>query len=74
MTWKNVGEIILWAVIGAGIPSLIEGLSDDHLTYLEFRHTAALAATGGLVTALALLRQMPRATWTDAEREAKKDA
>ena len=67
MNWKNIGEAILWAFLGGAIPSLIEGLSDDHLTYLELKHTLALAVTGALVVLLALLRQMPKGN-TDAQK------
>lgn len=60
MNWKNIGETVLWAFLGAAIPSLIEGLSDDHLTFLELKHTLSLALSGGLLVTLALIRQMPK--------------
>jgi hypothetical protein len=53
-------EAIGMAALGAGIPFLLEAMSDDKITRGEITHAAFLALAGALITLLAYLRQPPR--------------
>lgn len=53
-------EAIGAAMLGAGIPFLIEAFSDDKVTKGELVHTGFLMLTGGLITLLAYLRSKPK--------------